>query len=105
MNIREQFNAQVGEPDENGCLPWIGPRGGSRDRSGSFLVGGRFVAAHRWLWQHEFGPIPKGLELHHVCGNPLCVNLEHLRAVTPEAHWRLHGYNPPRSARLLESST
>jgi hypothetical protein len=39
--------------------------------------------AHRMMWQLINGPIPDGLLLDHVCHNRACVNVHHLRLVTP----------------------
>jgi hypothetical protein len=50
--------------------------------------------AHRLAYAHFVGPIPDGLELHHVCRNRRCVNPVHLRAVTRTEHVRLEGNNP-----------
>jgi len=67
---------------DNDCWLWMG----CRFRSGYGLLspGGRAhsVYAHRWAYQHFVGPIPAGLEISHKCGNPSCVNPEHLQAVT-----------------------
>jgi hypothetical protein len=35
------------------------------------------------------GAVPEGKEIHHSCGNPLCVNPEHLIAVTRKEHVEL----------------
>lgn len=53
------------------------------------------MLAHRWIWQHCNGEIPDGYEVDHVCHewdvcrldnfdciHRLCVNLDHLAAVT-----------------------
>ncbi len=42
----------------------------------------RMVAAHRYVWELECGPIPKGLVIDHQCRNRACVNVNHLRVVT-----------------------
>ena len=36
------------------------------------------------------GPVPAGHLLHHDCSNPSCVNVQHMRPVTPAQHVALH---------------
>lgn len=38
--------------------------------------------AHRWFFSQEFGPIPEGMCLDHLCCNPACVRPHHLDLVT-----------------------
>lgn len=42
----------------------------------------RWVHQHRHFYEKYVGPIPKGLELDHLCRNPLCCNPAHLEPVT-----------------------
>lgn len=42
--------------------------------------------AYRWAYEQWVGPIPGGYEVHHVCETPLCVNPDHLQALTPRQH-------------------
>jgi hypothetical protein len=44
--------------------------------------------AHRVSFQFYCGPIPPGLELDHLCRNPLCVNPDHLEPVTRAENMR-----------------
>jgi hypothetical protein len=50
--------------------------------------------AHRIVYERLRGPIPAGLELDHLCRNPLCVNPDHLEPVT-------HQENLRRGSRVL----
>lgn len=44
------------------------------------------VGGHVWAYRDRFGPVPAGFEVHHTCGQRLCVNPEHLRALPPGMH-------------------
>lgn len=37
---------------------------------------------HRLAWESVHGPIPPGLFILHMCDNPPCYNVEHLRVGT-----------------------
>ena len=68
------------EPQPNGCLDFMG----SRLPAGYGRVGDRdrLLLAHRVTYEHRYGPVPPGLDVHHECQNTSCVNPDHLRAVT-----------------------
>lgn len=75
-------------PDLGPCWMWLGGRKSTKWNYGCFHLGyvqGRAikVAAHRFLYVIEVGPVAEGLELDHLCITPLCVRPSHLEAVTP----------------------
>ena len=43
---------------------------------------GRYVPAHRWVFERLRGPIADGKEMDHICRNKGCVNPDHLEPVT-----------------------
>lgn len=45
---------------------------------------------HVLVWEAHHGPVPPGMELHHVNGDKLDNRIENLRAVTRLEHKRLH---------------
>jgi hypothetical protein len=53
-------------------------------------IRGRTRLAHRYYYERANGPIPGGLELHHVCGNHACVNPAHLVAMSKTEHAHFH---------------
>lgn len=78
--------------DENGCVVWIGGLGSGG--YGKFYVDGAMVLAHRWAWENAHGrPVPKGLDLDHLCRNRACVNPDHLEPVTRRVN-TLRGVGP-----------
>ena len=48
------------------------------------------IACHRLVWWMLHGPIPDGWIVHHECRNKRCINPDHLAAMTPQDHVRLH---------------
>jgi len=50
---------------------------------------GKICRAHRVYFERKYGPIPEGMHLHHICGDPRCVRPEHLKPMTPKEHRRL----------------
>lgn len=72
------------------CWLWTGGKAGAG--YGVTYVAQQHRYVHRLSYEHHIGPIPEGLEIDHLCQTPLCVNPEHLEAVT-------HGENR-RRARL-----
>jgi hypothetical protein len=56
------------------------PTDGTKDRARSI---------HRLAWQSKHGPIPKGYEIDHICGQRDCCNRSHLRLLTTSDHKRI----------------
>lgn len=79
---------------KTGCWNWML----FRDRDGYGRDGA--VRAHRAAWERKNGPIPDGMDVHHVCHNPSCVNPEHLALLPPGDHMRLHKAGKPGHSRL-----
>lgn len=80
-------------PNPTGCWIWKG----YKDKRSYGVIGRGKVGegnefAHRAMYRLLKGEIPEGMELHHWCFNPPCVNPRHLEPMTPEDNkkWRLH---------------
>jgi len=76
------------QPDENGCWIWTGPTDTKGYGQAPAGKRGLHKRAHRFVWEQERGPIPKGLELDHLCRVKLCVNPDHLEPVTHRENMR-----------------
>ena len=67
--------------DDNGC--WIWQRSLSSTGYGNYSEGkSKIKLAHRAIYERHRGPIPKGLQLDHLCRVRACVNPDHLEPVT-----------------------
>lgn len=64
------------KPDEFGCLEWTG----RRDKDGYGLNDGKRV--HIAAWEAQYGPVPDGKVLDHLCAFRACCRLVHLEPVT-----------------------
>lgn len=76
------------------CWLWTGAVGGMG--YGSIGVGSRTDGtrgtrrAHRVAYELERGYMPRDVDIHHECGNTLCVRPSHLVAITRSEHIRKH---------------
>jgi hypothetical protein len=75
-----RFEAKVDRNGPDGCHIWTGA---TRHGHGHFFYRGKMQRAHRVAFLLAGREIPKGMHIDHVCRNRACVNLDHLRAVTP----------------------
>lgn len=63
------------------CWIWIGAQQ-KGSNYGHFWVNNKLIRPHRFSYEHFIGEIPEGFAIDHLCGTPLCVNPQHLEAVT-----------------------
>jgi hypothetical protein len=76
----EKLARYSGEPDANGCIPWLGPK----HEAGYGIISYFFkrYRAHRVAFEVAGRKLIAGLVLDHTCRNRACVNADHLRQVT-----------------------
>lgn len=41
---------------------------------------------HIHVWEQHYGEVPAGYEIHHICGNRACCNIEHLQLMEGRVH-------------------
>lgn len=78
----DRFYKRVSKTD--GCWNWMGYR--MATGHGQFGIRNKLLLVHRYSYEINIGPIPEGMEIHHTCENPSCVNPAHLQAVTRRQH-------------------
>ena len=78
----ERFEQKFCPEAITGCWLWWGANDGKAGYGRCGPGYGPTRQAHRLSYIHFKGPIPDGLELDHLCGNPPCVNPDHLEPVT-----------------------
>jgi len=79
---RPMILAVIIDPD-TGCAIWQGSTNGKSHA----VAHGRPV--YRWYYEYFFGPMPINHECHHLCGDGLCVNPQHIIPVTRSEHMRI----------------
>jgi hypothetical protein len=68
------------------------------DRTGYYLNSTIRKRLHRYVWECEIGPIPKGCHIHHIDGDKANNAVSNLAILTGTGHQRLHGQEPARKA-------
>lgn len=86
MNEAKFWTWVIKEPGPDGCWLWQGAR--DVDGYGLLRSGRPMRRAHRFAYEAVIGPIPKGLQLDHLCRVRNCVNPAHLEPVTGRENLR-----------------
>lgn len=80
----DRFMAKVSPEPNSGCWLWLASA--QKGDYGHIWDGQAVVAAHLWSYRYHKGEIPKGFQIDHICRVTLCVNPDHLEAVTPSVN-------------------
>ena len=73
------------DANEKGCWLWTA---GTNGVYGQFSIKGSSRYAHRVSFTAFVCPIPEGWTIDHLCRNKLCVNPDHLEAVSFQTNLR-----------------
>lgn len=73
------------------CITWKGAH--DDDGYGRIQIGSKWRGAHRVAWENQYGQIPKGLVIDHICRVRDCIEVDHMELVTPKEN-TLRGINP-----------
>lgn len=65
-------------------------RNATGDGYGYVSRGRKFIYAHCYFWEREYGPVPDAFDLHHKCRVRNCVRLDHLIPLSRQDHAALH---------------
>jgi len=68
------------------CIQWLGAK--NTKGYGICRVGQKTVRVHRFVAAMVYGPIPTDMVVRHLCNNPSCVRIEHLRPGTHKQNVR-----------------
>jgi hypothetical protein len=72
---------------------WVWQR--STDRKGYGHInpgkGKKMIQAHKYFFERRNGKVGRGVDLHHLCEVPLCVNPDHLEPLSRVEHMRSDG--------------
>ncbi len=79
-NLPDRIADKIAPEPNTGCWLWTGAVGAGG--YANVFVGGRYLNAHRVVYEALVSPIPNGLQIDHRCGVRSCVNPAHLEPVT-----------------------
>jgi hypothetical protein len=81
-SLRDRLLSQV-DRSADGCWNWLGQVTNNYGRTG---ISRSKVWAHRASYEEFVGRIPPGFQIDHLCKNTVCINPDHLEAVTPRVN-------------------
>lgn len=91
-SIMERIMWEVSKDSQSGCWDWQGRVSGKRSYP-QISVGGVQTMVHRITYEELVRPLEPGETIDHLCRNRMCVNPEHLEAVSLRDNVkRMHAY-------------
>ena len=79
LTLKQRIEENI-EIDQNGCWLWLKHK--NKKGYGRFRFKGIRQYTHRASYELYVGPIPKGLQIDHLCRVRACCNPTHLEPVT-----------------------
>jgi len=92
--LPDRFMERLVEEPNSGCWLWLQSLNGGGYGSYYDVRNKRAWMAHRFAYTEQFGPIPRALQIDHLCRTRCCVNPWHLEPVTRSENIR-------RATRLI----
>jgi len=80
-SLQNRIAARYAVDSSTGCWNWTGNLSGRGYPR--IQVNGTPRGAHRISMELAGNPVPSGMVADHICRNRICINPDHLRAVTP----------------------
>ncbi len=80
LRVSDKLSHAIPDPPPGEC--WIWDTDLTSAGYGRITVDGQRYYAHRWFYEKLIGPIPRGLQIDHLCRVRNCVNVDHLELVT-----------------------
>jgi hypothetical protein len=105
---KNRLMRKVSKDQRTSCWIWGGGSTTSRGNARYGVMSNKL--AHRVSYEIHKGPIPPHLQIDHVCRNTLCVNPDHLEAVTQHenirrARFSRYGNNCEKGHELTDENT
>lgn len=79
-NLPDRFRDKISPEPNSGC--WLWTAATSNVGYSVYSINRKLVYGHRFSYESLVGPIPKGLDIDHLCRVRCCVNPDHLEPVT-----------------------
>lgn len=86
--LQRNFTRRFREDNDTGCWFWLGHINKDNGYGAMSIGRNKKVPAHRYAYELIFGPVPKHLDIDHLCRNRDCVNPAHLEPVTRQENLR-----------------
>lgn len=85
--INEKGKEIILEEQKNGCIKCISH---CKDKDGYTRIyyNGKLNRLFRVLYIKEYGEIPKGMVIRHLCNNAWCCNIKHLKMGTQKENYQ-----------------
>jgi len=84
LRLMARLERRIMHEPNTGCHIWVGATNKKGYGLAYVKIDGKWCnrSVHKTVYEFERGPVPKGLEIDHLCRNTRCCNPAHLEAVS-----------------------